>query len=147
MLKVQRKVIGEKFGHINMPLLIKTKVKPSSIEGLGLYADEDILKGAVVWLHDPILDGWFYADELNRYTESMKDYIKHFCCYDKEKQAWIKSCDNANWMNHSKKPNLGSPDYYIHVALKDIKTGEELTLNYDKIGDEDEFFDSKFTPN
>ena len=128
-----------------MPLLVKTKVKPSTIEGLGLFTEQDIDKGAVVWVHDPILDGWFDSGDLKRYSESTKDYIKHFCCYDSKKKAWIKSCDNANWMNHSNKPNLGSPDYYIHVALKDIKAGQELTLDYDMIGDDDEFFDSEFT--
>lgn len=147
MRRVRLQVIGVIFGPIDMPLLVKTKVKPSSIEGLGLFAEEYILKGTVVWVHDKKLDGWFYANQLSYYNEATKNYIKHFCCYDKKIQAWIKSCDNANWMNHSKNPNLGAPDYYIHIALRDINVGEELTLNYDTIGDDDEFFGNEFATN
>lgn len=130
-----------------MTLLVKTKIKPSEIEGLGLFAEEDIPKNTIVWKHDDILDGWFYLQHLENYSQATKEYIKHFCCYDKKEKAWIKSCDNANWMNHSKNPNLNSPDYYIHIANRDIKMGEELTLNYNDIGDDDEFFDSEFTTN
>jgi len=42
---------------------------------------------------------------------------------------------------------LDVPDYYTHIANRDIKKGEEMTLDYDKIGDDDVFFDSEFTPN
>ena len=49
-----------------MPLLVKTKVKPSAIEGLGLYADEDISASTIVWKHDADIDGWIDdADWLN----------------------------------------------------------------------------------
>ena len=127
-----------------MPLLVRTKVKPSNIEGLGLFSEEDIPKGTVVWKHDNILDGWYRASELRYYSDVTKEYIKHFCCYDKRIQGWIKSCDNANWMNHSDTPNLDSPNYYIHISNRDIKKGEELTLHYNTIGDKDEFFGSEF---
>jgi len=137
--------IGVMCGHINMPLLVKTKIKPSSIEGLGLFAEQDIPKGTVIWKHDDLLDGWFYSANLSLYSEATKDYIKHFCCYDKNRQGWIKSCDNANWMNHCDWPNIDSPNYYIHIANRDIMIGEELIVDYDTIGDDDEFFDCEFT--
>ena len=129
-----------------MPLLVKTKVRPSAIEGLGLYADEDISSGTIVWKHDFIIDGWISENDWLNYPESLKEHIKHFCCYDSKMCGWIRASDNANWMNHSDEPNLDVPNYYIHIANRDIKKGEELTLDYDKIGDDDVFFDSEFTP-
>ena len=70
------------------------------------------------------------------FSQATKDYIEHFCCYDKELRAWIKACDNANWMNHSDKPNLNSPTYYTHIANQNINKGEELTVDYRQIEDD-----------
>ena len=37
-------------------LTIKTKIGPSKIEGVGLFADEPIKKGTKVWAFEPKLD-------------------------------------------------------------------------------------------
>lgn len=129
-----------------MPLLVATKVKPSSIHGLGLFADQDIAKDAVVWEHSPGYDGWFYCKTWQLFPKALQDYIKHFCCYDRHLHAYIRAGDNANWMNHSDTPNLNAPNYYIHIANRDITTGEELTVNYKFIGDEDTLFHNEFNP-
>ena len=39
-----------------MVLLVRAKVLPSRIHGRGLFAGEDIPKGAVVWRFDPRVD-------------------------------------------------------------------------------------------
>ena len=113
-----------------MPLLVATKVRQSSIEGFGLFADEDINYKTIVWQHNAAQDGWFNHKDWNTFPESLKTHILHFCCYDEKLEAYIRAGDNANWMNHSYEPNLFSPNYYMHIASRDITKGEELTVDY-----------------
>jgi len=40
-----------------MPILFKTSYRYSPISGLGLFADEDIPKGAVWWTFNPNVQG------------------------------------------------------------------------------------------
>lgn len=114
-----------------MPLLIKTKVGLSEISGLGLFSEEDIVAGSVVWKHCEILDGWIPSQEIN----PIKTHAEHFLCYDNQLNCYIRACDNVNWINHSENPNLDSPNKYIHYAKKNINKGEELTLDYKQICD------------
>lgn len=37
-------------------LNVKASVKPSPINGLGLFADEDIKKGTITWKYNPRFD-------------------------------------------------------------------------------------------
>lgn len=37
-------------------IVIKASVRPSSVEGLGLFADEKIREGQTIWRFDPIID-------------------------------------------------------------------------------------------
>lgn len=37
-------------------LLVKTVIKKSSIHGLGLFANQKIKSGQIVWKYNPILD-------------------------------------------------------------------------------------------
>lgn len=118
-----------------MTLRVKTRVAVSSIHGLGLFAAEPIAKGAVVWQHDPWLDGWVEPRDLSSIDQI---HVDHFMCWDESRQAWIRAMDNVNWMNHSSHPNLNTPNKYIHIASRDIDEGEELTVNYQDICDLEE---------
>jgi SET domain-containing protein len=40
-----------------------------------------------------------------------------------------------NYLNHSKDPNIGKLDLVTFYAIKDIKAGDELTLNYGALSD------------
>ena len=118
-----------------MPLLVNTKVSKSEIHNLGLFADQFIPTGTLVWKHDSVLDGWISSNEIQNAPESFKKHLDYFCCYDIELDSYIVAKDNVNWINHSDNPNLNSPTKYFHIALRDINVGEELTLNYRQICD------------
>lgn len=119
-----------------MPLKVLTKVSISSIHGLGLFAQENISKGQLIWSHDPIIDGWY---ENIPYDDVLTKHLDRYCCYDQEKAQWIKTCDNVCFINHSDNPNLTCPNKYVHYAERDINFGEELTIDYrlvcDKVDD------------
>ena len=120
----------------NHMLMIKTSVKPSSLEGLGLFADEKIKKGASVWKFDPRFDIIFDPQEFEKIEPLQKALIDRYAYLSIETKKYIYCIDDARFMNHSSVNNNlnvvlfpGEPETRC-VANRDIEIGEELLINY-----------------
>lgn len=125
-------------------LLAKTIVKSSAIAGVGLFAEEDIKEGEIVWkfTHDTCLT--FTKEQFNELANSYHKtenqiiiYYLTYCYYQNNMDALIFCLDNGRFVNHSDKPNLSAPanmtkdqSWQYSAAIRDIKKGEELTENY-----------------
>ena len=119
-------------------MLFKTYVATSNIHGLGLFANEPIPKNSLFWKHDHIIDGWLdiRSVEGKHSYDVFLNHMNYFYCYDRSLDLYIKHADNIIFINHSDKSNLTSPTKYLHITNKDIKVGEEITLNYRDICDD-----------
>ncbi len=119
--------------------LIKTIVKQSDIEGLGVFADQDIPKGTITWRFNPKLDLTLSREEVEKLPEPAKSYILHFGYLAVDTDQYILPFDNDRFSNHSDNPNTEVSDTiqdfgeYAMVASRDIKKGEEITVNYEDI--------------
>lgn len=133
-----------------MPCLFKTEVKPSPIHGLGLFAMEDIPRGAVYWAwHSP--DGFLPVLNIEVgsnqvYTESELHAIEdeetlkgvlHGGFYIEGADVFVELKDGSQFTNHAEDCNSQvvfdpSGDYrrMTYIAKKDIRAGEEITDNY-----------------
>ncbi len=125
-------------------LLKKTVVKVSPIAGVGLFADQDIKKGEIVWQYTPESCTLLTEEQLdvlvNSFHKTEKDLIKYYLTYSyfqKFLNSLVFCLDNGRYVNHSEEPNLVAPTdlpydvaWQYSVALRDIKKGEELTENY-----------------
>lgn len=132
-------------------LLIKTTVKPSTIAGLGLFADEDIKQGEIIWRYDPQTCMVFTQQQLStlvnsaQYIESIKYYLT-YGWYVSQLGGVVVCLDNGRFVNHSSAPNLGQitpsdESWRFSFALRDIEKGEELTENYASYDSTDWFND------
>lgn len=106
-------------------LLVKATPGPSE-HGTGLFAAEDISAGTVVWRFDASVDSA---------TEATPDADMFYPYISKQTGRLITPGDDARHINHSDTPNLGTRfedgvEEDINFALRDIKAGEELTLDY-----------------
>lgn len=106
-------------------LLVKAQPGPSE-HGTGLFAAEDIPAGTVVWRFDASVDSA---------TQPTPDADMFYPYISKQTGRLITPGDDARHINHSATPNLDTRyedgvEEDINFALQDIKTGEELTLNY-----------------
>jgi SET domain-containing protein len=115
-------------------LVIKTKLGLSSKRGIGLFSDQDILKGTVVGLNNDNLGIIRYTEkqweelESNLSEESFK-HIKIYTYKNKDDGLYWLNLDNTRFINHSEDPNIaimGDND----TAIKDIKKGEEILIDY-----------------
>jgi SET domain-containing protein len=123
-----------------MMLVIKTKLGLSAIEGIGLFADQFIRKGAVIWVFDPRFDILFNHSDVERMSEIQRDLIIHFSYYSIKSGRYVYSIDNSRFTNHSSNPNVGEEKTGCEgsseirtVALRDIQIGEEITEDYREI--------------
>lgn len=108
-------------------LLIKTKIGPSTIEGIGLFADEEIHKDTVLWEFNPIIDKIISNEELGSLPVVAQNHIDKFLYFNDGN--WVLCGDYAIFTNHSENPNIISVGE-LSVAARDIKKGEEITDDY-----------------
>jgi SET domain-containing protein len=119
-------------------------IKPSVLHGIGVFAIRDIPKGCRAmfsknignWIKVPKTD----VDQLPKHAI---DLVENYCLYDEEHyfiaDYGFKVMDLVNFLNHSDKPNIISiKDGEEFETLRDIKTGEELLINYGEIVDSTE---------
>lgn len=114
-------------------LLVKTKLKLSDINGIGLFADEFIPKGTIVWQYDLIIDRLYHREELQFISKPARKMLDHYG-YTNDYDDIILCGDDARFFNHAFIPNCfeqPSPGGTAPtLAMRDIQKGEEMTIDY-----------------
>ena len=112
-------------------LLIPTYVAPSSIEGVGVFADQPIAAGTLIWRLDPALDRLIPKDEVAKLEPLFQRFVERYSYpYPHDPNLLIVELDNGRFMNHADAPNTRFSDPDAGYTLRDIAAGEELTCNY-----------------
>ncbi len=116
-------------------------LKPSPVEGIGVFAITDIPKGCRAMFSKPKKeDEWITVSKVEVESLPMHSQflIGNYCLFDDENYfipaEGFKKIDISLFINHSDTPNIISindGDYF--EATRIIKTGEELFLNYGTI--------------
>jgi SET domain-containing protein len=112
---------------------IKYKLRESKLHGIGLFTDEDLEKGQVVYTASPILDTNITKEQFDLLDEKEKREIRWWGFWDAPNNVWHSDFDVTRFVNHSFEPTITQDpkykDAYL-VTTRDIKKGEELTQNY-----------------
>lgn len=116
-------------------LLVKTRIGPSSIHGTGLFADEFIAKGTLLWRFTPGFDLKFSLQTMERLPALIRDHICKYGWLSAKSGFYCYAVDDAKFFNHADTPNARSQyrieeEEVVTVALRDIVCGEELTDDY-----------------
>jgi len=117
-------------------------IKPSPVDGIGVFAIRDIPKGCRNMFSKNIGE-WIKVskDEVEQLPSHSKTLVETYCLYDNDHyfipNYGFKIMDLVNYLNHSDAPNIRSVnDGEFFEALVDIPAGEELLINYGEIVDE-----------
>ncbi len=116
-------------------LTVKTKIKDSKIHGLGLFADQFIPKGTVIWKFTPGFDQKFTKEQILSFPDLLQVYIYKYSWKSSKSMLYCFSSDSGKYFNHSDDPNALSEykdgeEEVITTAIKDIQAEEEITDNY-----------------
>ncbi len=113
------------------------RLKPSRIEGVGVFAIRDIPQNI-----NPFMDeekpSWIKLreEELKQLPGEVLEMIDSFFVIERSKEVEIpqnglNGMDISFFLNHSRNPNMKTGDSgYNFITLRKIKKGEELTVNY-----------------
>ena len=115
-------------------ILIRTRVAPSSIHGMGLFTVEPVAKGTPIWRFEPGFDHDFSPEQFASLPMLAREHTRWFCFVSKVDGHVILSGDHACFINHSPTNNTGAPlnpqPPVTTVALRDLAAGEEITCDY-----------------
>lgn len=115
-------------------LLVKTRLDRSQISGIGLYADEFIPKGTIIWRFTPGLDLKFNQEQLQDYKSRLNvARLEDFIYRSKISGDFILCADDARFINHSFHPNTIDTTEDVEgltIASRDIFPGEEIVSDY-----------------
>ncbi len=116
-------------------LLVRVRLAPSPIHGIGVFAVDPIPSGAAVWRFTPGLDLDLDPRVLDAQPALARESLLHYGYIDPRLNRYILGCDEVRFFNHSDTPNV-IPDfsldrYGVDIAARDIAVGEELTVDYE----------------
>jgi len=109
-------------------LLIDTILKETKNKGIGIFTNQDILKGDKIWYHDDFLVKTFSKEDINKLDDITKLFIEKYA-WSEDNETYYMSLDNERFINHSFEPNIKEDGKYM-IAIRDIKSGEELLCDY-----------------
>lgn len=109
-------------------------IETSGIHGKGVRAGERMKKGEIIEL----IKGKLKFLEI----KNKKDSLSYPNWIGVGKNKWIDTKEPFKFLNHSCDPNVGIKGKVNVVAIKNIKEGEEITLDY-SITESDELWEMK----
>jgi SET domain-containing protein len=108
----------------------KIELRPSRIEGKGLFAKEPISKGEQLIRSGDDEYVIMTDEEFQAFTETVSSYDAVALGDGRQRVSTVsREQDPSNYGNHSCDPNAEMNDEGL-VASRDIKAGEEITCDY-----------------
>ena|ERR1700733_11716928 len=117
---------------------VYTRLKPSDIHGVGVFAVRPIPKGVPIFRGDDAPIVWVKKSELKGLRGEERRLYDDFCIIKDKGQTYGCPVDFNNltvaWFLNEPKvgqyPNVACREDYTFYALRKIAVGEELTVNY-----------------
>jgi len=117
-----------------------TRLRPSKIHGIGVFAIIDIPKGTYIFPYDNSKMVWVDKTDIEDQEAEVRKMYDDFCIIKGNKYYCPDNFNNLNvgwYLNESKEnPNVGCDEKYDFFAIRDIKKNDELTVDYSTFSDD-----------
>lgn len=110
-------------------MIVKNYVAPSEIQGVGVFAGEDIRAGSRIYEFVEGVDIVMTREQAARFGVEFARFMRIFAYVDPADKTMVISVDNSRFMNHAEVPNTAWDQIY-GWATRDIRCGEEITCDY-----------------
>jgi SET domain-containing protein len=109
------------------------RIGRSKIHGVGVIAIRNIKRGTHIFYGDDEPIYWVDKKKIKGLPNEIKKLYEDFCIIKGGRYGCPSNFNlltPAWYLNHSKKPNVACDKEYEFYTLRDIKRGEELTVDY-----------------
>jgi SET domain-containing protein len=114
---------------------VYVRIRPSRVHGVGVFAIRSIRKGTNIFRGDDGEIVWVRKNQVKGLPKELKRLYEDFCIIKQKGKLY--GCPKsfniltvAWYLNESKSPNVYCDANYDFFALRDIRPGEELTVDY-----------------
>lgn len=118
---------------------VYTRLAPSRRHGVGVFAIKAIKKGQYLFYGDDADLMWIRKSKIKSLPKPLKKLYDDFCILKGDRYGCPQNFNQltvAWYLNDSKRPNVGVDKNYRFYALRDIRAGEELTVDYSTYSEE-----------
>ena len=112
-------------GNKKLMFLINTYLDKSKIQGVGVFSKENIRRGQKIKESRPEFELRFDTTNMPKMPLSLANFIETHA-YEDKKNEYVMGIDNEKYLNHSTNPSVDDDG----IALRDIKMGDEITVDY-----------------
>jgi uncharacterized protein len=115
-------------------------LKPSTLGGIGVYAAHDIPEG----MH--LFHGNFSSRKMKT-KEVPSEFLKYCIFVNDEECICPERFDRMEvgwYLNHSHNPNIAKRPEIGVIALRDIKAGEEILIDYNQLNEPEHLKESYY---
>jgi hypothetical protein len=109
-------------------LLIEAALRASPLDGIGLFAVENLPAGTPIWERDPILNAII---DISLLPMLGRQFIWKFAWIDPDNGDYVLDLDDSRFINHDDQGVLTADVRDVLVLKRDLKAGEEITWPYD----------------
>lgn len=112
---------------------VRYQLKESGLHGIGLFADQALKKGDLVYTASPLLDLNITQEQFDSLEKREQEELLWWGFFDEPSQKWHVDFDVSKFINHSFSSSVTQSkehDEAYLIAARDIADGEELTQNY-----------------
>jgi SET domain-containing protein len=120
---------------------VYARLQPSRIHGVGVFAIKDIPKGTSIFPEDNEELVWIHKRMFRNLEPEARKLYDDFCIIRGDLYGCPRSFNRltpAWYFNESSTPNVAADKAYRFYALRGIKKGEELTVDYASYSDRPE---------
>ena len=120
-----------------------TRLRPSKIHGVGVFAIRKIKKGTSIFPDDDQPIKWVKGKHLRSLSPEVRKLYDDFCIIKKDGKKYgcpkrFNQMTISWYLNETRpnqRPNVECRDDYMFYAARDIAIGEELTVDYGTFSD------------
>lgn len=111
------------------------KIKSSQTHGIGLFTEQDIKPGDLIYTPSPLLDADITPKEFESLSLNEKKEVMYYGYFNKKTNKWHVAFDSIRILNHGAgdAANVTQDEDMVMTAKKDIVKGEELFQDYIEI--------------
>lgn len=107
---------------------IEVYIKESEGKGLGVFSNNFLKKGTIIWQFVEGFDTKTHIKNLDKLNDIQKKFVDKY--FWREEDYYYSSCDHSIFINHSFTPNTMLDKDGNIVTICDINVGEEILENY-----------------